>query len=165
MTASDGGHVLAYVFFHRPAPDVGVGVYERGLAAFHRSLGTASASFRLEALPFGDGGPGYEDWYLVDDWSALGEIGAVALAPQRRREHDAVAARSGEGWGGVWALRYGDPVPPPGVRWASKPRGRTDDAFLAAEDASTVWQRQLVLGPAPEFAFAAPPSPARVQVA
>jgi hypothetical protein len=157
--------VLAYVFFHRPAADVGPGVYERGLVAFHRSLETSSASFRLEALPFGDGGPGYEDWYLVDDWSALGEIGAVALAPRRRREHDAVAARSGQGWGGVWALRSGDPVPPSGVRWESKPRGRTDDAFLADEGASTVWQRQLVLGPAPEFALAAPPSPAGVRVA
>jgi hypothetical protein len=157
--------VLAYVFFHRPAPDVEARVYERGLVAFHRSLPTASAAFRLDALPFGDGGPGYEDWYLVEDWSALGALGEVALAPERRGRHDAVAVQAQEGWGGVWALRGGNGVPPRGVRWRSKPRGLTDDAFVAAETASTVWQRQLVLGPAPEFVFAAEPSPARVQVA
>ena len=64
--------MLAYVFWHRPRPDVDLGAYEEAQRSFHSSLGTTSASFRLAELPFDDGGSGYEDWYLVEDWEAGG---------------------------------------------------------------------------------------------
>jgi hypothetical protein len=46
--------VLAYVFWHRPNPDVDRDEYERALGRFHDSLENPSAAFRVDELPFGD---------------------------------------------------------------------------------------------------------------
>jgi hypothetical protein len=132
--------MLAYVFWHRPAEDVAAGDYEQRLRAFHATLEGASASFRVQPLPF-KLVAGYEDWYLVEDWAALGVLNDAALAPVRRPEHDAAASASAAGWGAVYRLLRGVPEPPEAVRWA-----RADEP-----GAITAWQRQLVLGPAPEF--------------
>jgi hypothetical protein len=86
-------------------------------------------------------GSGYEDWYLVEDWTALGELNALAVDASHRTPHAAAAERAGEGWGGVYALVRGEPDPPAAVRWTDR----------APEAAATLWQRQMVLGPAPEF--------------
>ena len=48
--------MLAYVFWHRPGPDVDPGHYEEAQREFHAALETESACFRLDALPF-DPGP------------------------------------------------------------------------------------------------------------
>lgn len=157
--------VLAYVFFRRRASDVERDRYEEALASFHATLPTVSAAFRLAALPFGDQGPGYEDWYLVPDWAELGRLGDLVLQTSRRAEHDTVAGLAGEGWGGVYALQRGIRRPPIGLRWASKPVGTSYEQFLAELGEETVWQRQLVLGPAPEFALEVGPDEARTKVA
>ena len=141
---------LAYLFWHRPLADVESDDYEDALADFHASLEVVSAAFRLAALPFDPGG-GYEDWYLVDGFAGLEALQAAAVADVRRREHDAAAARSAQGWGGVYALLRGEPEPPPATRWLAKPRGQSYETFLQTLASPTVWQRQLVLGPAPEF--------------
>jgi hypothetical protein len=171
---------LAYVFWHRPRPDVDSDDYEGLLRAFHSRLNIPSASFRIEALPFAAGAGsedsgkgnedrggyedsrgghevregGYEDWYLVGGWAQLGELNVSALSDERRAAHDAAAAMVGEGWGAVYALVRGDARPPARTRWLTKSRGESYEEFLRALQAATVWQRQMVLGPAPEFCVA-----------
>ena len=154
--------MLAYVFWHVPAPG-DWGAYEDALVEFHRSLAASppagfhrSASFRVEGLPWvGD----YEDWYLVEDWAALGTINQAAVADPHRPAHDAAAQSSVAGAGGVYQL-LGDPVDPAAIRsaaWFHKPLGATYADFtarmrtLAAEADGCLWQRQLVLGPGREF--------------
>ena len=158
--------MLAYLFWHRPDEPGSSDEYERRLVEFHRAIQGAvveSRAFRLERLPFTEAA-GYEDWYLVDSWAALGELNDAAVSGERAQPHDAVAHRSGDGWGGVYRLIRGSPEVPAGGRWASKPRDETYEAFLGGEGADAVWQRQLVLGPAPEFFLSAGASEARVRI-
>lgn len=142
--------MLAYVFWHRPRAGVEASEYERRLRAFHERLGELSASFRVAPLPFA-AGEGYEDWYLVDDWSALGTLNAAAVSGERQAPHDSAAELAAEGWGGIYALVRGAALPPLTAQWVSKPAGESYEAFLESLPAGTVWQRRLVLGPAPEF--------------
>jgi hypothetical protein len=142
--------MLAYVFWHCPRAGVNEAAYEARLRAFHRALGFRSASFRLSGLPFAERG-GYEDWYLVDGWTQLGELNRAAISGPRQAPHDAVAEAARDGWGAVYALARGDALPPVATRWMDKPREQTYDAFLGNLRGATVWQRQMVLGPAPEF--------------
>lgn len=143
--------MLAYVFWHRPRTDCSAAEYEDSLRSFHARLTVPSGSFRIAALPFGDGGPGYEDWYLVESWADLGELNVAAVSGERRPPHDAAARLAADGWAGIYLLLRGEARPPSITRWVSKPAGRSYDAFLADADAPTVWQRQMTLGPAPEF--------------
>ena len=151
---------LAYLFWHQAAVADG---YEESLRAFHESLAIPSASFRRARLPFLDE-PGYEDWYLVDDWESLGELGRVALATGT---HDPVAGMSGDGWGGIWAPVSGSAAIPEGaIKWIDKPRGVPYREFFASLDADAIWCRQLVLGPASEVAVvSAETGDARVRIA
>ena len=134
--------MLAYVFWHRPAEGVSLEDYEARLRAFHDTLDVVSAAFRLHLLPWRHES-GYEDWYLVEDWTALGELNAAAVAAARKGEHDAAARLTGEGWAGIWKLMRGAPEPPAGVHW--QPTAPEEGAY---------WQRQMTLGPAPEFCIA-----------
>lgn len=157
---------LGYVFWHWPSRGTSRLAYERKLAAFHDVLGShrpegmlESASFREARRPWtAAGGSAYEDWYLVADYSALGALNEGAVAGALRRPHDEVAADSLGGAGGLYALRRGRL----GLRealfatWVSKPSRTAYQTFFARmselEEAETaVWQRQMVLGPAPEF--------------
>jgi hypothetical protein len=145
--------VLAYLFWHRPRAGVDAADYEGRLREFLGSLDVPAASFRLDALPFGAGG-GYEDWYLVEDWTALGVLNRAAVSGRPGPAHDAVAELADAGWGGIYELVRGPAEPPAGARWADRPDG----------DAPAVWRRQLVLGPAPEFCLAAPQSSGRARL-
>src|SRR5215208_2135214 len=148
--------MLAYLFWHRPAAGIDRGEYEARLSAFHQALGDAvlaSAAYRLERLPFTET-DGFEDWYLVEEWGRLGELNAAAVDETRGPPHDGVASLAAEGWGGVYALVSGEPLPPEGARWQAKPRGESYESFLESQSAPSVWQRQMVLGPAPEFCLA-----------
>jgi hypothetical protein len=49
---------------------------------------------------------------------------------------------SGHGWGGVYALVRGPAEPPAVAGWHRR---------APAGDGGGLWQRQMVLGPAPEF--------------
>jgi hypothetical protein len=128
--------VLAYVFWHVAAP--GADDYEQHLAAFHDMVGVPSAWFAVPALPWMPG-PGYEDWYLVDDWTALGVLNDAA--PQVLG-HDVVAQASADGTGAVYRLTGGTPDlgAVAGATWSDEP---------VAGDVT--WRRQLVLGPAPQY--------------
>jgi hypothetical protein len=148
---------LAYVFWHTPAQGLDADNYEAALSAFHLTLSVPSASFRLARLPFGALGadhgaqPAYEAWYLVADWPDLGDLNADAINGARRAPHDEAARLSAHGWGGVYALKRGPAEPPRSVRWMNKPADQSYDAFTESLGAVGIWQRQMVLGPAPEF--------------
>lgn len=146
--------MLAYLFWHRPRPGAEREEYEEAQRQFHRLLEIESACLPLERLPFDDG-PGYEDWYLVKDWAELEKLNATAVDSRHRAAHDRAAAMAGEGWGGVYACVLGEPRIPAATQWLDKPRGKSSSEFVAEiEDGVTIWQRQMVLGPAPEFCLA-----------
>lgn len=142
--------MLAYLFWHRPRSRVEPTYYEDRLRAFHTQLGQQSASFRVAPLPF-SASDGYEDWYLAPDWAEVGALNATAVSGDQRRPHDSIAELTARGWGGVYALVRGNPAPPQTARWLDKPPGTSHQTFLESLPQATVWHRQMVLGPAPEF--------------
>ncbi|HEY8584750.1 MAG TPA: hypothetical protein VIL49_17445 [Capillimicrobium sp.] len=146
--------MLAYVFWHQPADTAVRAAYEARLGAFHASIGVPSAWYRVGGLPWmPDGADGYEDWYLVDDFAALGALNERAVSGSRRAPHDAAAAGAGWGIAGVYALKGGEPRLEDAryAAWRSKPAGTAYEAFEAGLRADAVWQRQMTLGPTPEY--------------
>lgn len=141
---------LAYVFWHRPRRDASIEAYRAALIDFHANLAGTSACFWREKLPFEEV-DGYEDWYLIDGWADLGGLNERAVDSRHRGRHDVAARLLGAAWGGVYALVRGEAVIPEEPRWMMKPPGEPTPDFLASIPEPVVWQRQLVLGPAPEF--------------
>jgi hypothetical protein len=177
--------MLAYVFWHRPAEGVERETYERAGEDFHRSLAHAppvgfrgSALHRAQAPPWFpgegavDGAPVatvYEDWYFVEDFTALGVLNEAAVAHGHRSVHDEVARRYGSGAAGLYVLREGHVHGSPDEAiWIARPLGAhpAELADLLGDGMDTarssLWRRALVLGPAPEYCLLAPESPAGV---
>jgi len=146
--------MLAYVFWHRPATGTDAAAYETGMRAFHAALGRpGSVTFAIGATPWNGGAPAYEDWYPVADWADLGRLNEEAVSGARREPHDAVAFRAAWGAGGVWKAVRPD-LPLAHARhaaWFAKPPRVPDAEFVAGLPAGAIWQRQMVLGPAPEY--------------
>jgi hypothetical protein len=153
--------VLAYVFWHTPVSIDGISTYETALAAFHRSLDPADISgFRgsqtclVQGALWVSSPVVYEDWYLVDDFTALGVLNEAAVSGQRRRPHGDVASMAGEGTAGVYALLRGAAQPLDARRavWFGRSAGMSYDEFIGRlGERKSLWQRQMVLGPTPEF--------------
>lgn len=157
--------MLAYVFWHWAQQ--GASGYESALARFHRRLAedppagyAGSFAFRLAGQPPGidSAGATYEDWYLLDDFAALGVLNESAVSAANRAAHDDVARAAVGAAGGVYRLRAGPPMPA-AVRcatWFSKPRGIAYAEFYRAVPATAIaagaslWERQMNLGPALE---------------
>jgi hypothetical protein len=171
--------VLAYVFWHRPAAGVEAAEYEAASVRFQRSLAAhapggfiASTCLRAPALDWlGYGAAGYEDWYLVEDFAALGVLNEAAIGRGHKTSHDAVAKLFGEGTGGLYALLDGTPSLER-VRlasWITPPIGGHQallDDFLADgidPQQASLWRRQLALGPAPELCLLTGELPAGVR--
>lgn len=150
---------LAYVFWHRARDGTVVDSHESALREFHRQLAAAgvpefqrSWTLALARVPWLGDRPGYEDWYLVDSFAALGALNTAAVGDTLRGAHDAAAVAATDGTAGVYALLRGEPRPQRHAEWMSKPDGVGYPEFLATLPAGGVlWQRQLTLGPAPEF--------------
>ena len=153
---------LAYLFWHWPASGIDRAPYEDALRGFHAALGRAgSVSFRIAAgaPPFpGAGEPLYLDWYPVIDWADLGLLNAVAVSGARRAPHDTVAAMAGGGHGEVraWVRGTAPPHEASTAQWSAKPAGTSYEDHLASLDGAleprdALWQRQMVLGVAPEL--------------
>ena len=166
--------MLAYVFWHRPLDDLAIEAYEHAEIAFHRSLAHAppagfqgSAVFRVAGLPWFQG-PGYEDWYFVEDYTALGVLNMAAVGHGHRTVHDGIAHRFGAGAGGLYGLIEGHPPASPDPKagafgkesaavWVARAPGierrRLGELLGDGMDArhASLWRRQLVFGPAPEF--------------
>jgi hypothetical protein len=161
--------MLAYVFWHRPAPGVEAEDYERALARFHHSLAhrppegfRGSAALRAPELPWLGGpgaGPAYEDWYLLEGWDAVGVLESAAVARGHHDPHHEAARRSGEGTGSVYRLLEGSgsPLHSRLAVWVTRPPGKPESTVAnLLEDGmdpagSALWRRCLTLGPAPEL--------------
>jgi hypothetical protein len=156
-----GFRMLAYVFWHTPVAIDGLATYEAALAAFHQSLDPAdisgfrgSQAFLIQGAMWVSSSVVYEDWYLVDDFTALGELNDAAVSGHRQRPHDDVAGMAGQGMAGIYALRQGAAQLSDARRtaWFDKTAGASYDEFLGRLGGrESLWQRQMVLGPTPEF--------------
>lgn len=167
----DGRMQLAYVFAHAPGAATSREEYVAGLQQFHDALAAAPPNGFLdswvwhvaEAAPVGS----FEDWYLVEDWTALGALNAAAVTGARKAPHDAVAPLAGAGAGGIYALAYGHPASDAGYRLRiDKPAGVPYSSFEAdlldvVGSWATVWKRQMVLGPDREYLVDTPSRPHR----
>ncbi|MBV9134487.1 MAG: hypothetical protein JO318_17415 [Chloroflexi bacterium] len=167
--------MLAYVFWHWPAPDHRAAEYEQLQADFHAALAQAhppgfecSLVFRVDGeAPWLGGSPAYADWYLVRDSAALDPLNVAAVTGVCEQPHAKVAHAMAAGAGSLLALR-GDADPNVGaarhLTWLTKPRPMPYTDFYAAVSATpaaSLWRRTMVLGPNPEFALltaAAPPA-------
>jgi hypothetical protein len=180
--------LLAYLLWHRPADGIERDAYEHAGERFHRSLQHAppagfrgSAIFRVGELtwldsPFGgQAGAGYEDWYLLEDFSALGVLNEAAVAHRHRTAHDALARGFGAGAGGLYGLLEGRPdlgSTPLGI-WISRPPVSRPPGVAGGAlgellgdgidpEHSSLWRRSLVFGPAPEYCLLAHEPPAGI---
>jgi hypothetical protein len=176
--------VLAYLAWHRPQAGGEVEAYEQALERFHRSLARVppsgfegSAAFRVERLPWlanaegqKDAAPAYEDWYLLDNWSALGVLEESAVARGHVSRHDALAGMADGLAAAVYRLIEGQAQlqQPRTAVWVSPARGHgppsiadlLGDGMDGAR--SALWRRSLALGPAPEYCLLASEPPAGV---
>lgn len=177
--------MLAYLSWHRPAPEVDPAAYEQALERFHRSLAhrppsgfRSSAAFALAELPWlpgtgeayftGDSG-GYEDWYLLDDWAAVGVLEEAAVSHGHVTAHHKVAALAGAATGAVYRLiegraRLGETT----AVWVTRSPGHEHPSLAALLGDGmdplhgSLWRRCLGLGPAPEFCLLAYEAPSGV---
>ena len=172
--------MLAYLLWHRPRQEADADAYERAAQRFHRSLRHAPpAGFRGSTLLrvgqprwLPEGG-WYEDWYLVEDFCALGVLNEAAVAAGHRSAHDEVAHRHGSAAGGVYRLIEGgcETIAQALSVWVSRPAGAVapglGDMLGDGMDPrhASLWRRQMVLGPAPEYCLLASEPPAGVSAA
>lgn len=170
--------MLAYVFWHRPAEGTAVESYERDQHRLHRSLAArppegfrGSACFRAPDLEW-LGGDGYEDWYLIDDWAAVGVLRQAAVAVGHHSAHDTAARHLGRGTAGMYRLSEGDAslADVTLAIWVSASREHPEDRVVSLllgdglDGGHTgVWRRELVLGPAPEYCVLGDAEPAGVR--
>ncbi|HSP10820.1 MAG TPA: hypothetical protein VLU92_14660 [Candidatus Dormibacteraeota bacterium] len=152
--------MLAYVFFHRPAPAAGAIPYEAALRTFHSSLGAAPPKGFAGSCSYRIGG-GYADWYMLADSAALDWLNEAAVGNRAQASHDVVARMSSDGAGKLFKLLSGEPRSESGFETRfSKPSGMTYGELyerleiLTARPDVTLWRRMMVLGPPPEFCLA-----------
>ena len=167
--------MLAYVFWHWPTSIAELSAYTDDLIAFHIALQRYSMAefhfshiFRLEKAPWVPQiSPLYEDWYLIENSAALDTLNLASVTAACKDSHDQVARKADGGKAGLYQLRAGE-VNPTGIHiacWFDKPAEVTYEAFfpfvfpLVSESKGALWQRQMVLGPTPEFCWWASTSP------
>ena len=159
--------MLSYTFWHSPASDTDPRIYEQRLISFHKSLAQhapdgfrSSLIFRTQNAPWiASGSPAYEDWYLVESFAALGAINDAAISGPRKDPHDRIASLAASGAAGIYRLKSGSLELMKDARhcaWFSKPVITYDALYdllrpITSDPATTLWQRQMVLGPSPEF--------------
>jgi hypothetical protein len=180
--------VLAYLSWHRPAVGADLAelsAYERALAQFHHSLEhmppsgfRGSATFRTQELPWPLAGQdadqrgwaGYEDWYLLDDWAAVGVLEEAAVSRGHLSAHEKVASLSGGVTGAVYRLVEGHPnlLETRVAVWVTPAPEHADPSFAALlgdgmdPAGGGLWRRSLGLGPAPEYCLLVAEAPAGV---
>ncbi len=180
--------MLAYLSWHRAAPEVEPAAYEQALERFHRSLAhrppngfRGSAAFALAELPWlpvgADGkrapqqdGVGYEDWYLLDDWAAVGVLEEAAVSHGHLTAHHKVASMAGAATGSVYRLIEGQArLDAAAVAvWVTRSPGHENPSLAALLGDGMdpllggLWRRCLGLGPAPELCLLVSEAPSGV---
>ena len=139
--------------------------YEGRQRGFHAALGASppagffgSFSLGISNAPWAASSEAYEDWYLVQDFGALGVLNEAAVSGSRAHPHDAAASVAAGGAGGVYGLRGGTALRRPHyAHWFGKPDGMPYRELFAQlapvvdRVEGALWMRQMVLGPAREF--------------
>ena len=155
--------MLAYVFWHWPQPGVDAETYVDHLVSFHRTLNAnkpvgfnGSRVFQMHGVSWLDTtGDAYEDWYLLDDSSALDRINEAAVSGPCEAPHNLVAREAAGGTAGLYRIKIGSPFSEPRFAlWLSKPTVISyADFYTKLEPIITgaLWQRQMTLGPTTEF--------------
>jgi hypothetical protein len=159
--------MLAYVFWHIPAPSADIERYERLLLDFHKILKSnaptgfkTSFVFRIQNAPWiASASPAYEDWYIIENSAALDPLNDAAISGPRKAPHDLVASLAASGAAGLYRLKSGQLESMKFARhslWFSKPAITYNDFFTQLRPASeapqtNLWLRQMVLSAAPEF--------------
>jgi hypothetical protein len=158
--------MLAYVFWHWPQGGHLEAEYEQSQRAFHAALATSgsdgfqySVVFRVRgSAPWLSGAPAYVDWYVVDNSAALDALNVAAISGAREGPHAQLTREMGAGAGSLLQLRgeQADVAAARCVTWLVKPRPMPYAEFYSAmqpfnRDGNTLWRRQMVLGPTPEF--------------
>lgn len=162
---------LAYLFWHRRRPEVSQEDYEEALLGFHAALAhgrpagfLGSVILQVGAIPWLGGHGGYADWYLVAGSAQLDTINRAAVSGACEFPHARVAALAADGIAGLYRMPLGErafPAERVHEQWLSKPAGEHYPQFFARMRAVVgidmcLWQRQMTLGPAPEFCLQAP---------
>ena len=158
--------MLAYVFWHWKQTDIVAAEYEERQRHFHKALATdcspgfiRSFSTEISRAPWvAAGNDAYEDWYLVQDFAALGILNQAAVSASRTAPHDAAAKFAAGGTAGLYGLRGGVALDQPKYSyWFGKPPGTSYGDFfgqiapIVEQVQGALWMRQMVLGPAREF--------------
>ena len=157
--------MLAYVFYHWKRNDIGAAEYEQRLRDFHKALNHSPSSgfakswcVALKGAPWANAGAdSYEDWYLVGGSADLDPLNDAAISASRQAPHDKAASAAAGGTAGLYRLKLGHALNAPRYStWFGKP-GDWSYAQLyerlngVTGDATALWIRQMVLGPAHEF--------------
>jgi hypothetical protein len=166
--------MLAYVFWHWPVATINAHDYTNRLVAFHQSLRSHAFSgfhsshvFQIENVPWGPSDQAlYEDWYLVENFAALETLNNTAVTTANKAPHDQAAQYAADGKAGLYQLITGesDPARAHVACWFGKPAGMSYEACfsfvhpLVEASGGALWQRQMTLGPTPEFCWWAPVS-------
>ncbi len=167
--------MLAYVFWHWSLSTINERDYIDRLVSFHQSLRShafpdfhSSHVFQVKNAPWGPPDkPFYEDWYLVENFASLETLNITAITAANKAPHDQAAQYAADGKAGLYQLCAGevDPARSHIACWFSKPTGMSYGAFfslvrpLVEENEGALWQRQMTLGPTPEFCCWAPIDP------
>lgn len=159
--------MLAYVFWHWRYPYIDKASYEERLINFHRALRAQntpgfqfSLVFQIESAPWTGGDmEAYEDWYLMDNSAVLDLLNETAVSGPCKEPHRQIASYAVDGAGGLYRLHSGIPNLASAriAHWFSKPSGMSYETLYASllpeiqQVGGSLWQRQMTLGPAPEF--------------
>jgi hypothetical protein len=167
--------MLAYVFWHWRTQNIAQTAYQSQLIAFHEILQQhkpagfeRSFIFQHQHVPWlTTDTEVYEDWYLVENFTALEALNQGAVSGPRTTTHNTVAQHAAGGIAGIYKLIAGtiDPHTIHTAHWFSKPAELTyTQQHTQIQTAITrlggyCWQRQMTLGPTPEFCWHNPTQP------
>ena len=157
----------------------GLVAFHRALAASPPEGFASSCSLRVDRPPWlPEGAAHYLDWYVVAGFGALDALNKAAVSGPRERPHDAVAALAGAGTAGVLGLLAASPAPTGGasggtrlgieapavgrrsgveltITMVDKSGGHSYSDFrralVDAAPGAACWERQMTLGPGPEY--------------
>ena len=142
-------------------------VYEASLLAFHERLKSAgiegfrsSSTSIVRKIPWVADCDCHEDWYVLDDWATLGALSQASISGEQKAAHDLVTHSSSIHAATLYSLRHGTyKLDAPVAVWFFKPENMAmwvmEELLAPYLDlpGSSLWQREMALGPAPEFCF------------
>ena len=162
--------MLAYVFWHWRYAHIEKLSYQQLLIDFHTALRAQkpagfhySTVFQLEHAPWLDViGEVYEEWYMLENSAALDSLNEAAITGLCREPHNQVARSAAGGTAGLYRLRESRITTAHVAYWFAKPSGMSYETLYQTlqpqikRSSGTLWERQMVLGPAPEFCLQTP---------